>query len=339
MDDQFLRFQFEGRLASQNELNFYEAGRFYYGAARLIYTVEEFRQRGRVLSRISSRVNLDARIRASRPGSFIQDVILASAPLIADAAIKVPFDVIFAHFWSLLLPAGRSKQDAVDIGEKFVRFAEEQTDQISEVRKIVESGNATTQQALRILELVLNSKNTASMGLSLSPEELESRRQDLITEQGRERLLEPYREALQSISPEQERRFTSQIRKSAQEMLVPLRSSARNLQISLPANDNKLAFLDEYNAEIITNEQEDENSIVLRVKIKRFDRETGYGLARYDDLMKPIAFRLRKNTLGMREDVLQSMREDWITAEFHIVRDAYDTPKLLILEQVFEPRD
>jgi hypothetical protein len=165
VSDDLLRFQFEGRLATQNEMNFYEAGRFYYGAARLIYTVEEFRQRGRVLSRITSRVNLDARIRASRPGSFIQDVLLVSAPLIADAAVKVPFEVLFAHFWSLLLPAGRSKQDAIDIGEKFVAVAAEQTNQVAEVRKIVESGNATTQQALRILEVVLASGGRTDLGL------------------------------------------------------------------------------------------------------------------------------------------------------------------------------
>jgi hypothetical protein len=151
--------------------------------------------------------------------------------------------------------------------------------------------------------------------------------------------LEPYRGELEGISPEQERRLTSQIRKSAQEMLVPLRTSARSLQISLPANDNRLAFLDEYNADIITNEKEDEEPTVLRVKIKRFDRENGYGLARYDDLRRPIAFRLRKNNRIMREEVLDSMREDWITAEFHIVRDAYDTPKLLILDRVVDLPD
>lgn len=333
-----MRFQFEGRLAAQNELNFYEAGRFYYGAARLIYTLEEFRQRGRVLSRINSKVNLDARIRASRPGSFIQDVLLVSAPLLADAAVKVPFEVLFSHVWSLLLPAGRSKQDAVEIAQRFVDVTSEQTKQTEEMRKIVESGNATTQQALDVLQNVLNSRTDhRDLGLELSPDELISRREDLMAELAREQLLLPYQSELQAISPDQERRLTSQVRKSAQEMLVPLRTSARSLQIQVPANDNRIAFLDEYNADIITNEVEDKNSTILRVRIKRFDRENGYGLARYDDVRKPTPFRLRKNSATMREEVLNSMREDWITAEFYIVRDAYQTPKLLILEQVLDP--
>lgn len=332
--DNYMRFQFDGRLAAQNEMNFYEAGRFYYGAARLIYTLEEFRQRGRILSRINSKVNLDARIRASRPGSFVQDVLLVSAPLLADAAVKVPFEVLFSHVWSLLLPAGRSKQDAVEIAQRFVETSSENTEQVREIRKIVESGNATTQQALEVLRAAISSPDLRNMGLDLSPDELKSRQEDLIAELGREQLLLPFQAELEAISTEQEQRLTSQVRKSAQEMLVPLRTSARNLQIRVPANDNRIVFLDEYNADIITNELEDENSTVLRVRIKRFDRENGYGLARYDDLRKPIPFRLRRNNSQMREEVLNSMREEWITAEFYIVRDAYSTPKLLVLEQV-----
>ena len=146
VDDPFVRFRFKGRLADQSELNFYEASRFYYGAARLIYTIEAFRQHKRVLSRITTKVNLDARIRAPEPGSFVQDIIMAAMPIVADCALKVPFEAIFSHVWSLLLPAGRTRQEAIEIGEAFVQHGQGTAKQLEEVRRIVESGNATTQQ-------------------------------------------------------------------------------------------------------------------------------------------------------------------------------------------------
>lgn len=338
--EQFIRFKFEGRLADQSELNFYEAGRFYYGAARLIYTVEAFRQQKRVLTRITSRVNLDARIRTSEPGSFIQDVLMLAAPAIGDCALKVPFEALFSHVWSLLLPAGRSKQEAIEIGQKFVEHGQATAAQLEEVRKIVESGNATTQQALSVLEKVLTTNDSALFReLPLNPEDLASRRDDLTAELEREQVRAPYLDELSRIPAEQERRLSSQVRKSAQEMLVPLRSSARKLDINLSANDNPVAKLDEGTYKIINDEALDEFPTVLRVKMKRFDRETGYGLARYDDLLNPVAFRLQENTKDARDAVLSSMREDEVTGSFYIVRDAYGTPKLLILDQLADLPD
>jgi hypothetical protein len=51
-----LQFKFEGGMADNHELNFYEAGRFQYGAARFIYTIEKFRQEGKIVSKANDRV-------------------------------------------------------------------------------------------------------------------------------------------------------------------------------------------------------------------------------------------------------------------------------------------
>ena len=324
-------------MAEQSELNFYEAGRFYYGAARLIYTLEAFRQKQRVVSRITEKVYLDARIRAPAEGSFIQDIIIAAAPAISECAVKVPLDALFSQIWSLLLPSGRSKQEALDIGRTYVEHAQVGADNISEIRRIVESGNATTQQAPSILQEVVRSRDqNVVRRMPFSPEELTSRGDDLRAELEREKIRLQYTSELSKITLEQERRLSSQVRKSVQEVLIPLRSSARGLDVYIPANDNPIAVLDENTAKIIGDESIDDDPTVLIVKIKRFDRETGFGLARYDDLKVPVTFRIGQNDAQSRDEVIAAMREDEVSGSFYIVRDSYGTPKLLILDRLVE---
>ena len=165
---------------------------------------------------------------------------------------------------------------------------------------------------------------------------MHSRRDDLKSEIEREAARLPYEAELAKISSEQERKLSSQVKKSAQEMLIPLRSSARKLDIRVTANENPIARLDENTSKIISDESTDESPTILNVRIKRFDRENGYGLARYDDLTNPVAFRLQENTEKERDSVLAAMREDEITASFYFVRDAYGSPKLLILDQIVD---
>jgi len=94
---QNIRFQFLGGMADNHEMNFYEAGRFQYGAARFIYTLEKFRQEGRIVSRIGEKVKADIRIKAPKEGSFIQDVLIVASPIIADTSIKCSFEALFAY--------------------------------------------------------------------------------------------------------------------------------------------------------------------------------------------------------------------------------------------------
>jgi hypothetical protein len=59
-----IQFKFEGGMADNHELNFYEASRFQYAAARFIYTLEKFRQEGKIVARLNQRriqVTSDAR--------------------------------------------------------------------------------------------------------------------------------------------------------------------------------------------------------------------------------------------------------------------------------------
>ena len=82
--DIIIGFRFTGGLAKNGEMNFYEAGRYRYAAARLLYTVEHFRQSGKVLERLTTAVNADFRVSAPQSGSFLEQAVLYAAPFITD---------------------------------------------------------------------------------------------------------------------------------------------------------------------------------------------------------------------------------------------------------------
>ncbi|MGJ3257959.1 MAG: hypothetical protein ACFE0S_00005 [Rhodospirillales bacterium] len=69
------KFRFTGGIADENQLGFYDAGRFQYGAARLIHTSEVFRSRRHIPKRVTAsiRSEVDLRVRAAEPGSFLQE--------------------------------------------------------------------------------------------------------------------------------------------------------------------------------------------------------------------------------------------------------------------------
>jgi hypothetical protein len=67
---------YDGALASQGELHFYEYSRAAYGIARLVATIEHFRRTGSVAYKITQGSYVNILIRASEHGSFPIDVII-----------------------------------------------------------------------------------------------------------------------------------------------------------------------------------------------------------------------------------------------------------------------
>src|SRR4051794_4684349 len=79
-----LVFEFEGALAEHHQLNFYEASRFQYAAARLLVKLSQFRNSGRFRQKITDQSNVGITLRAQAEGSFRINV---DAP---DAGPNVP---------------------------------------------------------------------------------------------------------------------------------------------------------------------------------------------------------------------------------------------------------
>jgi hypothetical protein len=65
-----LSFHFEGALADERRMNFYESARFQYAAARLMVKLAQFRRRGSFSQKITSTSNVGIQLVTQTDGSF-----------------------------------------------------------------------------------------------------------------------------------------------------------------------------------------------------------------------------------------------------------------------------
>lgn len=340
-----IQFRFTGGMADNNEMNFYEFGRFQYGAARFIYTLENFRQKGRVLQKLRTRVNTDIRVKAATQGSFIQEAIIASAPAIpsaVDYVINCSFEALYAYIWDKILPTSKGEELAVEMSKQETLRAEqrtlqdrEHTEQMRIMAQISRDGFATTQQSLAVLQnKITNPQPTTTIinNIHIDLPTLKKYEQELISDLARKQLINDNRQALNQITPEMERKLTSQLRKSFTDMVKPLKSSAHNMEISGGSSSHspvKLASIDEETALKITSEREDDNLTTVRGSIKSYDVETYYGKLRFSTLEKPISFNIRSidretTHLKVRQAMLND--DEFVWLKIYLIRDVYGTP-------------
>jgi hypothetical protein len=341
---QKITFTFSGGMAANHELNFYEAGRFQYGAARFVYTLEKFRQEGRIVSRLTSKVKADIRVRASQPSSFVQEIIIFSAPIVAQCAVSVPFDALFAYIWDLLTPSSSKKAHdvAVELAKQQVQLEAEKSEQerqrTEQMRIVAGSNTASNSQIIAILsDAVQQHRSLIAEELSVTPEEMANLLEEVLAQQQRAELIRRHSDGLQAISPETERRLVGQMRRGVPDMTVPLRSSANVLSVGTPRSANSYAQLARDAAERISQESEDVTPTMLAGNIKMYDVETGYGRFRYAEVARPLAFRVPGGLKNeFRDRILEAMKEEEVRASFYIIRDMFGNPTGLVLNDILD---
>lgn len=308
-----------------------------YGAARLVYTIEIFRQKAYVPERLSDKVNVDLRIGVPQRSSFLQQVIIAGAPLLAECAFKVPLEAMFAHVWSTFGIASRNEGDVSELARlqyETARFElsrdKQATKQLEAMRDVAEKGFETHQMALGVIkDLIAKSKSdVTSKQLKETEENLQSRQKTAA-------LTREHQEELSRITPQQEIALTSKISNAIGDLSVPLRNSARSLRVGFAANDNTCAYLTFDTANWITRTAIDRTPTLLTVRIKNFDRETGYGRFRYEDFKRPLAFRLPK---GIKRDIFENivdgLKKEEITISGYFVKDRNGTPRSFLVDDI-----
>ena len=351
-----IKFQFTGGMTDNHEMNFYEAGRFQYAAARFIYTLEHFRQSGRIKERISFNINADIRVRAPQQGSFIQEVILHSAPIIAEPALRCSFEALYAFAWNLILPRSNANDVAIALSKQETEREKQRTIQekertaqtkvlgniaseaIAAMAKVSSEAIATTPQTLKILEhSVLNGLTLNTNGYNLDTNELTQYRDEAADQLNREIIISQNQEHFNSITPETERRLASQLRNPVKDIVLPLKKSAVNLNISQGnKEDFRIASINSESARSISEVNESDSTTRIYCLIKSYDVETGYG--KFREGIKLIAFRVptsSKNTL--KPKILQAMnqqKEVWVVA--YEIKDAFGSVISLILDNINE---
>ena len=346
-----ISFHFLGGQAKDHTLNFYDASRFLYGAARFIYTVEQYRQTGRVVQRLTEKVDIDLRISTPRPGSWVQDIIQVAAPVLAEKALQVPLEVLVTWVLDRVFRPKESKEVALKVEQERTKQAKEKTKRSKE--RTLQEKERTKQvkqvASLARQALVENPKliNALSDEINKSPakdlkrkEELLEARGDLRAELGRAKLIEQYHEELSEISAKDESALVARARSQIIEVGKPLTRSASRLAIHVKGQKRPVGHFTQKSIETLGGYTREEKLRQLSGSIKSYDRETGWGKFRTPDFSQPIAFQVpayRRRT--ERDSILEAMKEGEIGMDVYYVKDRSGVVRHLIFEELHTSED
>lgn len=347
---------YEGGIASEGQLDFYEYSRAAYGFSRLVSTIEVYRRTGRVPQKITRQMKVDLIIRAPEKGSFPIDIL---APLIADAGhykaliSQIPLDVFLKYLLQAVKTLLPNSQDRIveiakiDLEREKHRTAQSQqeTKRVSELRKIVESGNATTQSALDLLRRQIDKPDTALFELNETVASLTSLKVEVEEIIERESTLQSYAPAFEALPRKDLAALTKKLRPQIAELGVPLGKSAKIVKITEGRKRSAIATFDDRKMADIQSRELDEDEVSVGIRVIYYDRDGGYGRCDiFDNVddeeaeLKKISFSVgsaRKNTL--RSPLLAAEDLGVVPALVRYFRDKDNNITSVLVEDVMIP--
>jgi hypothetical protein len=155
--------------------------------------------------RITERINVDFRVPAPAPGSWVQDIVLVSAPIIAEAAVKVPIGMLVAHVFRRLADMIGGKKEALALAQQVTAQERERTAQ--EREKSAQAEQLSMQKALSIIEEQMRARPADDQ----SKLRFVEARDELAAVLTRDEALLGYEDELRRIPDEQETRLLTQV--------------------------------------------------------------------------------------------------------------------------------
>jgi hypothetical protein len=328
-----ITFGFRGGDADAGQLNFYDASRFQYGAARLLYTLEHYRQTRRVLGRITTQVRVDFRVETPRDGSWCLDVLQAAAVPIAEVLIKVPIDVLTAYVVGNLTSSKKPADIALEIEKERTKQSERETKRSEQETERLRLFAQNQQVPLRILQEELARKERPSEELRNIEESI----QELKCSIERQTTMAEYQKELDRITQTEQTQLIQRVHGQLTEIGRPLIASAEELRIEGRSFAHPFAYMNRKHVESLSGNIEDDLPTVLRGSITRYDKENGWGRFRHPDARRPISFVIPgavRNVLS--HEIIDAMKEKEVLLSFYYVKDKRGVVKYMILDKIVE---
>ena len=343
-----VQFRFTGGIASVGELNFYEAGRYRYAAARLLYTLEEFRQSGDTKKRLKKLVNVDIRTKGAREGSFIDDVMIYAGPVLADPHVRVGLDKVVGWAFDRILPKANQDGRVKDLTEKLIELNGQQIALGLERERTIQASIAANAEMFHELSRRLREAPSDPEALQDAAttfrrlEGLAIRASDDIgsmgyaadeieTELNRQSLLQDSEEEFARISPQAEEEIIRRVREIIPDLAVPLRRSATQFQIRGSGGQRPIAALNETRLEQLRTSRSGQEDIFVG-NLQRYDKTQGYGRFQIRGDRSPVTFTVRPEARAeLRDRIIDAMKEPQVEIIFTPIFDGTGKITKLIL--------
>lgn len=335
-----IALRFDGGVASSGKLHFYEYTRSQYATARFLSTIEHFRRTGTVSRRITNASYVEILVSTPQQGSFLE-VLFVKAQETAAVAVLTPLSSLISLVWETMLPRSqRVDQTVVALAELQLAQERERTLQLSEVRKIVETGNATTQQALNIISAALKSNNQAIADLGLDQHKLTEIQFEIQQEENRQDLIASSRRALEGVPAQNLARLTSRLRPMLPDMALPLKRSASSLSIEAGEDRKPLILLNPRNVQELTEKRLDEKLEHYVVHVKSYDRDRGVGKVTSKIFDRNLNFIVAPSDQDrLKPLILDAMERDTVLFHCNAFRDKSNQITSLFLRDISDSDD
>lgn len=296
-----LTFHFEGRLADQHMMNFYESARFQYAAARLLVKLAQFRNSGKFQQKISNKSNFDVRLTSHSDGSF-------------NINVEDPGqDVQSEHFMDISLG------DLVAyVSERVIAKLDEDALKPTETSK---QGDARIKSEVEILSEKIISKTTSIEELPRANRDIVKRR---VAEISREARLKDSANSIIKIDFARSQKLIAMSAPLISEMATALRRSADTLEVSssISGKSKEILFLDQRMAsEIETSEVDDEITTFL-CDVIQFNKDNGWGKVKFENGTSIASFNIPYDILPrIKQQLIDTMKKDQVNLQTYVVRD------------------
>lgn len=317
-------FEFAGALADEHRLNFYEAARFQYAAARLLVKLAQFRNTGKFRQKITDLSNLGILLEAQSPGSFRINTEEPEHPILPNPDNQNVFlGMSLADLLSYVIERVIAKTDDNDLITLF-----------NAVPQITSQHGVLLADDSQKLERIVKQLSTDKvLRDSIFPEasELVERR---ISELNRKERLAANQSQVARIDAPREQKLISMAAPLISEMATALRRSADTLKIigTSDSTSSNVLFLNQSMAQDILSSKVDDQITPILGNIIQYNKETGWGKVRLSISTQPLSFSVpsdQKSTL--QDTLLTQMGKDQVYLQVYVVRDRSREPIRVII--------
>ncbi|MBT0958393.1 hypothetical protein IV417_13465 [Alphaproteobacteria bacterium KMM 3653] len=298
-----LTFHFEGALADENRMNFYESARFQYAAARLLVKLSQFRNAGKFNKKISSKSNFDVRLASHSDGSFNINVEDAAKGKSDDEFMNVSLGDLVAY-----------------VTERVIEKIDEES--LKDAGMI--SRQTDADQAQSKVDEIAESVNTGDTALDSVPAKIRDVVKRRLAEVSREERMIDNSDAIKKIDFARSQKLIAMSAPLISEMATALRRSADTLEVSssVSGSTKPVLFLDQNMAAEIETSIVDKEITALLCDVVQFNKDNGWGKVRIESGSVTVSFSIPYDILPrIKQTLIDTMKKDQVYLQTYFVRD------------------
>lgn len=316
-----LTFHFEGALADSHKMNFYEAARFQYAAARLLVKLAQFRMQGSFVKKITNSSNFNILLEAQETGSFNVKTNSPSPDKSEKKFVDLTLSDLLSYISERLIEKGDVEElvSAINAHQQLLELPVGDGDSEIDTDKL---DNIVDQIAVQ---------PELRDGLRADAREIVQRR---AAELSRGRRLEASQSEVSKIDAAREQKLIAMSAPLLGEMATALRRSANSLEVRVGSGEktSTILYLNKAIASEIETAKVDSDITPILCDITQYNKETGWGKVKFANTLTAISFSIPSDiNKRIQSMLIDQMKKDKVYLQSYFVRDRGGEPIRLIV--------